>query len=518
MFATIKSRLMGTFGVVLALLLAICATASFRMSNMNANVEHIVNDEFAKQALVNQIKQTLSSTVLATYRAQNDAFNAARGAAVVGADVDVMESYRDKTTDLARQLQGRAETDDERAAVATFVEALNALVDTRAPVYQALRQLDRDTTSATLGRAVPYFDKTQKQLDHVNKVIENSMATAVAAGRESYKSALVIVWLSAAGAIAAALVLGMWVTRSIVDPVLRVTEGAEALARGDLSVKLAVTSRDEVGTLARALGNAIAQLAAIVGGVRQSSQSIAGATQQLAAGNLDLSQRTEEQAASLEETASSMEELTAAVRHNAENAKQAATLAARASDVARRGGEVVGRVVDTMHAISQSSAKVTEIIGVIESIAFQTNILALNAAVEAARAGEQGRGFAVVATEVRTLAQRSANAAKEIKALIGESVNRVDIGSNLVEEAGATISEIVVSVKQVTDIIGEISSASEEQRTGIEQVNQAVAQMDQVTQQNAALVEEASAAAQSMADQAQTLQDAVAVFRIAKTE
>jgi methyl-accepting chemotaxis protein len=296
-----------------------------------------------------------------------------------------------------------------------------------------------------------------------------------------------------------------------------VVEGAEALAQGDLSVKIEVVRRDEVGAVAESLNRAFIKLAGIVGGVKHASLSIASATQQLAAGNIDLSQRTEEQASSLEETAASMEQLTGTVRQNADNAQQASTLAGTASQVAQRGGEMVGRVVDTMQGISDSSAKVGEIISVIEGIAFQTNILALNAAVEAARAGEQGRGFAVVATEVRTLAQRSATAANEIKQLIGESINRVDAGSKLVEETGGTINEIVESVKRVTDIINEISAASREQSTGIEQVNQAVSQMDQVTQQNAALVEQATAAAQAMADQAQALREAVAVFKVDDT-
>ena len=251
-----------------------------------------------------------------------------------------------------------------------------------------------------------------------------------------------------------------------------------------------------------------------IGTIKNSADSIATASQQIAAGNLDLSQRTEEQAASLEETATSMEELTSTVHHNAENARQASALANMASDTAQRGGAVVGRVVETMHGISSSSARVADIINVIEGIAFQTNILALNAAVEAARAGEQGRGFAVVASEVRNLAQRSASAAKEIKALIGESVDRVQVGARLVEEAGNTIDEIVHAVKRVTEIMSEISMASQEQSTGIEQVNRTVTQMDQVTQQNAALVEEASAAAQSMADQAQELRHAVAGFKV----
>lgn len=285
------------------------------------------------------------------------------------------------------------------------------------------------------------------------------------------------------------------------------------IANGDLGMNVDLRPGDTSSLMAslRAMRDSLSR---VVLEVRENAEGVATASGQIAQGNLDLSSRTEEQAASLEETASSMEELTATVRHNTDNARQAATLAGTASGVARRGGEVVGRVVETMQEISGSSAKMSEIITVIEGIAFQTNILALNAAVEAARAGEQGRGFAVVAGEVRTLAQRSATAAKEIKDLIGDSVSRVDAGSKLVGEAGRTINEIVESVKRVADIVGEISSASVEQSTGIEQVSQAVSQMDQVTQQNAALVEEASAAAQSMVQQAQALREAVAFFKI----
>jgi methyl-accepting chemotaxis protein len=256
------------------------------------------------------------------------------------------------------------------------------------------------------------------------------------------------------------------------------------------------------------------RLVDVVGRVRSSSESIATGSAQIAAGNTDLSQRTEEQAASLEETAASMEELTATVKQNTENARQGNSLASNASEIASRGGDVVGKVVETIHDISSSSAKVAEIISVIEGIAFQTNILALNAAVEAARAGEQGRGFAVVASEVRSLAQRSATAAKEIKELIHQSVAKVGVGTALVDNAGLTMKEVVQSVKRVTDLMGEITSASIEQHTGIEQVKQAVMQMDEVTQQNAALLEEASAAAQSMAAQSSTLRELVSVFRL----
>ncbi len=349
-----------------------------------------------------------------------------------------------------------------------------------------------------------------------NQKLGNDLREANSA---AYSQAL---WLLSSCIVIALVVsggLGFQLYRSINSGLNSIQQTLQHVSQSlDLTHTAKVERMDEIGHTATAFNALLARVAEVVGEVRRSAGSVSVASRQIATGNTDLSQRTEEQAASLEETASSMEELTATVRQNADNAKQATTLAHSASEVAQRGGEVVGRVVETMNGISGSSTKMSEIIGVIEGIAFQTNILALNAAVEAARAGEQGRGFAVVAGEVRTLAQRSATAAKEIKDLIGESVNRVEVGSKLVEEAGSTISEIVQSVKRVTDIVGEIASASEEQRTGIEQVNQAVVQMDQVTQQNAALVEEASAAAHSMAEQAQTLQDAVAVFKVAQTE
>ncbi|SPA40619.1 MCP: Methyl-accepting chemotaxis protein, chemotaxis sensory transducer [Cupriavidus taiwanensis] len=289
---------------------------------------------------------------------------------------------------------------------------------------------------------------------------------------------------------------------------------AARIAEGDFSQPVATRAGDK-GSLVFAMQQMQQQLSRMVRDFKASAESIGSASREIAAGNNDLSQRTEQQAASLEQTASSMEELTSTVRQNADNARQASGLAANASDTALRGGEVVGRVVQTMDEINDASKKIVDIIGVIEGIAFQTNILALNAAVEAARAGEQGRGFAVVAGEVRSLAQRSANAAKEIKGLIGDTVERVDNGSALVGQAGKTMDEIVQAVKRVTDIMGEISAASAEQSSGIEQVNQAVAQMDEVTQQNAALVEEAAAAAGALEEQAGRLQSAVATFRLA---
>ncbi len=288
----------------------------------------------------------------------------------------------------------------------------------------------------------------------------------------------------------------------------------EANATLDLTRRAPVLGKDEISQTADAFNRLMMRIGEVLSAVRDSVESVSTASKQIAAGNVDLSSRTEEQAASLQETAASMEQLTGTVRQNAENARQANGLAQASTAIAVKGGQVVGDVVATMGDINASSGKIADIIGVIEGIAFQTNILALNAAVEAARAGEHGRGFAVVATEVRTLAQRSATAAKEIKALIENSVGKIDTGTRLVDQAGSTIAEVVASIKRVTDIMGEIAAASDEQSRGIDQVGLAVTQMDEVTQQNAALVEEAAAAAQSLDDQAKKLQTGVSVFTL----
>jgi methyl-accepting chemotaxis protein len=319
--------------------------------------------------------------------------------------------------------------------------------------------------------------------------------------------------LIAAG-FALALWLGIGLFLAITRPLQQALKLAGAVAQGDLTQRIDVKVRDEFGQLLQALKDMNDSLSGIVGEVRNTTESVTAASQEIAQGNSELSHRTEQQASTLEETASSMEELTTTVRQNAKNARHANQLAANASDIAVKGGHVVDEVVDTMAAISTSSRKIVDIISVIEGIAFQTNILALNAAVEAARAGEQGRGFAVVAGEVRNLAQRSAAAAKEIKALIGDSVNKIDAGSKQVDQAGVTMNEIVQAVKRVTGIMAEISAASDEQSAGIGQVNQAIVHMDEVTQRNAALVEEAAAAAEAMQDQANTLAEAVSMFKL----
>jgi methyl-accepting chemotaxis protein-1 (serine sensor receptor) len=328
-------------------------------------------------------------------------------------------------------------------------------------------------------------------------------------------------WIDIFGVVSgliAVFVSAFFLLRSISHPLKQILVHFDEIGRGDLAHQIKTKSTDEMGQLLNGLENMRQSLVQTVTVVRQGSTSIAQSSAEIATGNMDLSGRTEQQAASLEETASSMEELTATVQQNADNARQGNVLAQTASDVARKGGQVVGDVVHTMSSIKESSKKIVDIIAVIDGIAFQTNILALNAAVEAARAGEQGRGFAVVASEVRSLAQRSANAAKEIKELIGDSVDKVEIGTRLVDDAGKTMNEIVTSIKGVADIMAEITAASAEQSDGISQVNIAITKMDEATQQNAALVEQAAAAATSMEEQANNLNMAVSIFKLHASE
>ncbi len=358
----------------------------------------------------------------------------------------------------------------------------------------------------------------QRALAALNALVDQQHKAADAVLRDSVAAdTRLMLMMTALGAAAVALggVGAVVITRSITLPLRGAVAVARQVAGGELTARVEVAGKDETSELLQALRDMNDSLVRTVGAVRGGTETITVASREIAAGNADLSSRTESQASSLEQTASSMEELTSTVKQNADNARQANQLALTASSVAEQGGGVVARVVETMGSIKASSGKIVDIIGVIDGIAFQTNILALNAAVEAARAGEQGRGFAVVASEVRNLAQRSAAAAKEIKALIGDSVDKVDAGGRLVDEAGQTMGLIVTSIRQVADIMGEITAATGEQSHGIEEVNQAITQMDQMTQQNAALVEEAAAAAESMREQAQLLAQAVAIFKLA---
>ncbi len=383
------------------------------------------------------------------------------------------------------------------------------------PALAALKVHDVQTATDLMnGKMAQLFLSTTGSLDALIKLQLEVAKQNYEASQNTYQ---LVFYACTIGMLLGLLLAGMvsvWIIRSILGPLGSAIKVAGSVAAGDLTQEIKVESTNEIGRLMQSLKDMNSSLLKIVGEVRTGTDTISTASSEIASGNLDLSSRTEEQASSLEETAASMEELTSTVKQNADNARQANQLAQSASDVAVRGGEVVSQVVHTMEDINESAKKIVDIISVIDGIAFQTNILALNAAVEAARAGEQGRGFAVVASEVRSLAQRSASAAKEIKELIGNSVEKVDTGSKLVEQAGTTMAEIVDSVKRVTDIMAEITAASQEQSAGIEQVNQAIAQMDQVTQQNAALVEEAAAAAESMQNQAAGLMQTISVFKL----
>ncbi|MBC7512866.1 MAG: HAMP domain-containing protein [Herminiimonas sp.] len=403
-------------------------------------------------------------------------------------------------------------------------KAMYAQITTLRAAYQAVKEKTmkvRSTGDAALAASVfessfvPAAAAYQTQVLDFLKLQRRAIDEAGRANDDAYRNSASIVLTLSVLLVALGVVCAWLIARSITRPLRAAVDVATRVAQGDLSQQITVASRDEIGELMQALQAMNASLVTIIGQVQTGSSTMASASSEIASGNLDLSSRTEQQAGSLEKTAATMEQLTSTVKHNADNARQANSLAQTASQTAVKGGAAVAQVVKTMASINDSAKKIVDIIGVIDGIAFQTNILALNAAVEAARAGEQGRGFAVVASEVRNLAQRSAGAAKEIKSLISDSVSKVDAGSKLVNDAGVTMKEIVGSVRRVTDIMAEITSASDEQRTGIEQVNQAIVEMDNVTQQNAALVEEAAAAAGSLQDQAAHLAQVVSVFRLA---
>ncbi|WP_159915501.1 methyl-accepting chemotaxis protein [Pantoea sp. 18069] len=406
-----------------------------------------------------------------------------------------------------------ARTPEEQQLLTAIGTDLKSYAAHSAQILQLSRELQSDQAAYELrGDSLKVTLAIQAKLDALDSINAARTEATNAAGDELFAAAQW--WISALliGSVLLGLALALGIARAVARPLQHAVKLAQEVAAGNLGSRIEVHSRDETGQLLQALQDMNTRLQQIVGQVRQGTDSIATASSQIAMGNQDLSARTEQQASSLEQTAASMEELTSTVKQNATNAQQANELASAASQVAVRGGSAVSQVVATMSAINASSRKIVDIIGVIDSIAFQTNILALNAAVEAARAGDQGRGFAVVASEVRTLAQRSAAAAKEIKQLIDASVIKVEEGNGQVEQAGKTMDEIVSSVRRVTDIMGEITAASHEQTTGIEQVSQAITQMDQMTQQNAALVEEAAAATDALQGQASALSKVVSVF------
>ncbi len=415
--------------------------------------------------------------------------------------IDLYEKeYLDDDTD-------RAMLKDDRSTLLAFFDLADKTI---AMVNEAKQTEAREWLLSKQDVAVNAL-KALKTHNEYNVAIAKRVEKEASSMLSSAIWQLVLIALLVTGAVAG---MGLIIARRLIGSLEEAVQIAQTVASGDLTHRITVTSNDELGQLLQALKEMNDSLIGIVGQVRTGTDTITSASAEIAHGNMELSSRTESQASSLEETAASMEELTSTVKQNADNARQANKLAQTASEVALRGGSVVSEVVQTMGAINESSRRIVDIISVIDGIAFQTNILALNAAVEAARAGEQGRGFAVVASEVRNLAQRSAAAAKEIKELINNSVENVDMGSKLVDQAGTTMDEVVNSIRLVNDIMAEITAASQEQSLGIAQVNDAVIQMDNVTQQNAALVEEAAAAAGSMQDQAKKLTQVVSVFKI----
>ncbi len=507
---SIKSRLVFVIGFLSVLLIGIGSLGLYGIHQSNAGLKTIYEDRLVPAVQLGSIldvwyqvrenaRNGAESNNTATAKALGEAANK-----LVKQNESVWAEYlRTKLTpeeERLSKIKGEQHVQYissmnrtfQLASVGEFEAAQQNLSTDTVPKFNVLR----DTVFALL------------DLQGAVAAKENTIA------QSHYESIFMISMITITLGVLLAVVVGFLLVRAIVAPLSEAIVVANAVASGDLTSRIEVNSTNETGCLLQALKTMNDNLVDLVGKVRVGTDSITTSSSEIASGNMDLSQRTEEQASSLEETASSMEELTSTVKQNADNARQANQLAASASEVAVKGGAVVDQVVQTMGSINESSKKIVDIISVIDGIAFQTNILALNAAVEAARAGEQGRGFAVVATEVRTLAQRSAAAAKEIKELISDSVSKVENGTKLVDEAGATMDEIVSAVKRVTDIMSEISAASQEQSSGIEQVNQAVTQMDVVTQQNASLVEEAAAAAESMQEQAQALTHAVSAFRL----
>ncbi|WP_261531123.1 methyl-accepting chemotaxis protein [Burkholderia multivorans] len=512
---TIQAKLLGGFGMLAAIVVIVSAMALNALSNVNDEFFRYMNGISARAQLSEQIREAVDRRAIA-----------ARNLVLVTkpSDVelelaDVQRAHKDVQDRIAKLQALIANAHDTTDRARELVAAIARIERSYGPVALNIVSLAqggrKDEAAADIDdRCRPLLAQLVRATDaYATYTREREHAIAESFGDRYVRERNLLAGICI-GALLLAIGGGLWITRRITAPIAVAVDVARTVAQGDLGSRIAVTGNDETRDLLDALRTMNARLIDIVGRVRDSSNSIAHAVGEIAAGNLDLSQRTEEQAASLQETAATMEEFTSTVRLNAENAQQASALAANASDVAQRGSAVVGRVVETMTEIGDSSSKIADITGIIEGIAFQTNILALNAAVEAARAGEQGRGFAVVASEVRSLAQRSSTAAKEIKALIGASVQTVRDGSALADEAGKTMADVTQAVARVTDIMGEIAAASAEQSRGIEQVNLTITQMDQTTQQNAALVEQAAAASKSLDAQGHELSQTVAAFRM----
>jgi methyl-accepting chemotaxis protein len=506
----IGQRLALGFAVVLGLSILTTVVGILKLNTVADAAEQMLNEPIKKERLASDWHTNIANAVTRT-----SAIAKSSDTGLVSFFAANAKKTSADTAEIVKTIEPMIVGDGEKAAYAAAVEVRKTYLSSRDEVMKLKQDGKLEESEALLEKvylpaAAKYQGLIHDFLNEQRRILDGQAAQITVIKEQSRRMVAVLAGLS----VAFGVLCSWWLTRSITGPVRQAVNAAERVAAGDLTGQLDANGKDEIGQLLRALKNMNAKLLQIVGEIRTGSDAIATASSEIAAGNQDLSSRTEQQAGSLEETASSIEQLTSTVAQSADNARQANQLAGSASEVANRGGMVVSQVVDTMASINASSKKIVDIIGVIDGIAFQTNILALNAAVEAARAGEQGRGFAVVASEVRNLAQRSGAAAKEIKDLINDSVSKVDNGSKLVDEAGSTMEEIVGSVRRVTDIIGEITAATEEQTAGLGQINEAIGQMDQVTQENAALVEEAAAASHSMQDQAAQLAQLVSQFKL----
>ena len=510
----IGMRLGAGFGLVLILLILVTALGLSRMAHIQANLDAIVNANNVEADLVASMHTSVTDQMIAV-RDIVMLTEMSKTQAAVDRIKKQTKKYAEAESKLSKMFSALQGTAPNKTA---FLKKLKEVEVTVLPLMDRVIEVGLYNTKEAAAKVLinevnPTQEKWLEELKTLVSLERQLSEQSFVEARNSYEKARSLMLGLGFSAVLIALGLSYWIARSITRPMNEAMRIAQTVASGDLTSDIKVKTTDEMGQLLQALKNMNGSLVNIVRGVRSGIDTIATASGQISVGNMDLSSRTEQQASSLEETASSMEELTSTVKQNVDNARQANQLAMSASDVAQKGGAVVSQVVDTMGSINASAKKIVDIIGVIDGIAFQTNILALNAAVEAARAGEQGRGFAVVATEVRNLAQRSAAAAREVKTLIGDSVCKIEVGSKLVDEAGATMGEIMESVKRVTDIMGEITAASQEQHSGIELINQAISRMDQITQQNATLVEEAAAAAASLQNQADNLVQVVGVFK-----
>jgi methyl-accepting chemotaxis protein len=506
----IAKRLGVGFALVLGLTLVIATAAVWRLNAIADSTRAMMAVPLAKERMLTEWHMQTFAAVRRT------------AAIVKSTDPSLVEFFKadgvktaTRSTELVKQIEPLLDGPEEHALFNRIVELRKAYTDSKVKAIKARADGDAEAAERILNQEyVPTSDAYEgKQGEMVKMQQDRIDAIARKIDTANRNSARMIIVLAGVAVLFGAICAWL-LARAIVDPIRQAVDVAEKVAGGDLTQRIDATGTGETAALLRALRHMNDGLVSIVSQVRSGTDTIATASAEISAGNMDLSSRTEQQAGSLGTTASTVEQLTGTVRQNADNARQASQLSIAASDIAVQGGAVVDQVVQTMGAINDSSKKIVDIISVIDGIAFQTNILALNAAVEAARAGEQGRGFAVVAGEVRTLAQRSAAAAKEIKQLIVDSVGKVEDGTKLVDQAGMTMSEVVDSIRKVSDIVAEIASASGEQSTGIEQVNHAIAEMDSSTQHNAALVEESAAAATALRDQADKLAEVVSLFHL----